>query len=230
MSRDRRFEYDKGPTLEDERETAAESDEPDEDDRNEPVRGARPVATVAPWKGGIAAGVSAFGVMVAAFYQLVSALGATGAYSQDGNGPSDWVMTGLTALANHGVAIQRDGEPIEGIGTFSFGLTPYVTGLVPAVILTITGYLLVRYVRLETRREAGLALGSLVASYVVPTIGLATITRWTPEQGADAAQEMTTIAAATGVGAVSAVASTALVFAAIGAGVAALPQLLPADR
>lgn len=229
MSSDRRFEYETGPELETERD-AAERDERTREDEQSEADDGRPVAVVAPWKGGTVAGVSAFGVMFAAFYQLISAFSATGGYSQGDTGPSDWVAASLASLANHGVTILQDGEPMEGFATLTLGLTPYVTGIVPAVILAVAGYLLVRYVRLESRRDAGLALGSLVASYVVLTGSLSLIARWTPEQGSGATQETTTISAAADFGAIVAIGGTALVFAAIGAGVAALPQLLTARR
>lgn len=228
MSSDRRFEYDKGPDLEDETEDEEPASGDSDEERPEPDR-RRATIPVAPWKGGLVAGSSAFVVVVAAFYQLVSALAARGAYGGSDGGPGAVVATSLTVAANHGVRILQDGEPLEDFIGLQPGFIPYVTGLVPAVVLATAGYLLVRYVRLETRRAVGLAVGTLVASYVVLLTGLTTIAEWTPD-GEDAAADAPTIAAATDLGAVVAIGTTAVAFVAVGAAVATVPRLAETTR
>ncbi|WP_254762493.1 hypothetical protein [Natrinema marinum] len=227
MSSDRRFEYDKGPRLEDER----ESDEDDADDEceEEPTDTRYPRQrrlAVPPWKAGAVSGIGAFVTVVAVTYQLVGAMFAGGLFSGMEDRPSRVVITGLIALGSHGAPIERGEEAIQGAYGVIRGLTTNVTALVPAVVLLIAGYLLVRSVRLETRREAGLALGSLLLSYVVLTAGLATIGRWTPTGD----RETETIAVAIEPSLFAAIGGTAVVFTAIGAGVAAVPRLLAAER
>ncbi|MBZ6494964.1 hypothetical protein [Natrinema longum] len=233
MSSDRRFEYDKGPDLEAaESTTGTDSDGDDEGNRDEPAESDRRVAIVAGWKAGTVAGVSAFAVCFAVIYQIVGSMYAMGAYSGGETDPSRVVIAGLTSLASHGVTIEEGGEPIEAAVRYaaSAGLTSHVTALVPPVILAVAGFLLVRYVHLRTRRVAGLALGSLVGSYVVLMTGLSMIARWTPERTANGTDEAATIAAATDLGAVLSIGTTALVFVAVGAAVAGLPRLLAVDR
>ncbi|ELY65743.1 hypothetical protein [Natrinema versiforme] len=227
MSTDRRFEYDKGPSLEDEE--PADSDPNAHDEPPEPDESGRATIDVAPWKGGAVAGTSAFTVMVAAFYQLVSGFTAMGGYGGSDGGPGAIVMTSLSASANHGVRILQDGEPIDEFLTLRMGFVPSVTGLVPAVVLAVAGYLLVRYVRLETRRAAGLAVGTLVASYVVLLTGLTTIAEWTPD-GEAATADAPTIAAATDLGTVVTIGTTTVAFVAVGAAVAAVPRLAGTTR
>lgn len=225
MSSDRRFEYEKGPRLDDERESAENDGErADEAESTDPKGNERAMVTVVPWKAGAVAGASAFAVVFAVLYRLAAAMDAAGAFGVE-NKPSRIVIAGLLDLANHGVMIEQGGEPISRVFRATGGLASHVTPLIPVVVLIATGYLLVRYVRLETRREAGLAVGSLVLCYAVPTAGLAAIARWTPEASGRAGQEAEPIAVAMGPSLFVAVGGTALVFAAIGAGVAALPQL-----
>ncbi|MDS0476270.1 hypothetical protein [Natrinema sp. 1APR25-10V2] len=229
MSSDRRFEYDKGPQLEDEREsdageTGGDSDDGDESaDERYPRR--RRVA-VPPWKVGAVSGIGAFVVVVAVTYQLVGAMFAGGLFSGIEDRPSRAAITGLVALGSHGATIERGNETIQGAYGVVRGLTTNVTALVPVVVLLVTGYLLVRIVRLETRREAGLALGSLLLSYVVLTAGLATVARWTPEGGGD----VETLAVSIDPSLFAAVGGTAVVFTTIGAGIAALPRQLATER
>lgn len=231
MSAERRFEYDEGPDLADERPADDGTDGDAGEERPEPEERRPTGIAVAPWKGGLVAGASAFAVVVAAFYQLVSAFTATGRYGGSDGGPSSLVMASLAASANHGVRILQDDEPIGefGIRSFQAAFNPYVTGLVPAVVLAVAGYLLVRYVRLETRREAGLAVGTLIASYVVLVTGLTAVAEWTPD-AEEAVADAPTIAAATGLGAVVAIGTTALAFVAVGAAVAAVPRLAKMAR
>lgn len=233
MSSDRRFEYDKGPDLEDEREEPADESDDDSDDDGEPVgttRHGRTRLDVPPWKAGAVSGVSAFVVVVAATYQLVGAMFAGGMFGGAEDQPSRWVVAGLATLGSHGATIEHGDETIRGAFGFIRGLTSHVTALVPIVVLAVAGYLLVRFVRLETRREAGLAFGSLILCYVVPTAALAGIARWTPEMDADGAQEAETIAVAMEPSLLVAIGGTALTFVAIGAGIAAFPRLLSADE
>ncbi|ELY78817.1 hypothetical protein [Natrinema pallidum] len=226
MSQNRRFEYDKGPRLEDDTTPPESDDDADADERPAPDAGDRRIA-VAPWKAGSVAGVSAFVIVFAAFYQLITAYAATGSYGQGDSGPSNWVIAGLTTLANHGAAIQQGGEPIDGIGMYPVGLVPSVSALIPAVVLLAAGYFLVRYVALETRREAGVAVGAFLVSYVVLAVGLAVLAQWTPGTGTEGMEEGA-ITAATDLSLIVTVGGTVLTFALLGAGVAALPRLRPA--
>ncbi|SEQ74476.1 hypothetical protein [Natrinema salaciae] len=228
MSSDRRFEYDKGPDLADE-EPVAEGDDGD-DDENDPAGGAtqrgRTRFAVPPWKAGAVSGVSAFAVVLAATYQLVGAMFGGGMFGGVEAQPSRWVVTGLVTLGSHGATIKQGEETIRGGFGFVRGLTSHVSALVPIVVLVVAGYLLVRYVRLETRRDGGLALGSLVLCYVVPTAALAGIARWTLETDTNGAQEAETIAVAMDSSLFVAIGGTALTFVVVGAGIAAVPRLL----
>lgn len=238
MSSERRLEYEKGPRLEDDGESddegsgtdAGESGGGDGDDSE---RAARPEVTVPSWTAGLIAGTSAFVVVSAMIYQVVAAVLAAGSFGGAETQPSRTVMAGLATLANHGAVLEVNGEPIEGTvgGLYPVGLVTNFTPLVPIIVLSGTGYLLVRYVRIETRRDAGLAVGACVSSYTALMIGLATVTEWTPEAessgaGSGASAEPETIAVATDVATVVTVSRTALVFVLLGAVVAALPRLL----
>ncbi|WP_226004748.1 hypothetical protein [Natrinema salinisoli] len=230
MSSDRRFEYEKGPDLEDEEPITERDDDGDEDEPagDAPRRG-RTRFAVPPWKAGAISGASAFAVVLAATYQLVGAMFAGGMFSGVEEQPSRLVVTGLVTLGSHGATLEQDEEVIRGAFGFIRGLTSHVSALVPIVVLVVAGYLLVRYVRLETRQEAGLALGSLVLCYVLPTAALAAIARWTPED-TGGAQEAETIAVATDLSLVATIGGTALTFVVIGAGIAAVPRLLAATE
>lgn len=223
MSNDRRFEYEKGPRPEDVQSLDESEDGSDDDPSDERDRLAGPIASLVA---GLVSGVAAFATMLAITYQLVASKDAAGYYGgAEGEGPTRWVMTRLTGLANHGAPIEVGGEPMEG--TFAVrsytGLASDITALVPVVVLLAVGYLLVRYVRLESRLDAGVAVGSSVASYVVLAVVIARNTEWTPE--GDEAEPLTV---ATDAGAIMALTRTALVFVVIGAAVAALPRILEA--
>ncbi|WP_408956695.1 hypothetical protein [Natrinema sp. 74] len=177
------------------------------------------------------AGTSAFAVCLAVLYQLAASMDAVGRFGSGENGPSRFVIAGLTDLVNHGVVLERGGEPIEiGVGSSnSAGFSSHVTALVLPLVLAAAGYLLVRSVRLETRREARLAIGSLVACYAVLTAGLATVARWTP-QVADSEPNAEAIGAPIDFGTLLTISRTAFTFAVIGAVVAALPRLLASSE
>lgn len=229
MSSERRFEYDKGPDLEDE-EPAAENDTDGDgsDPVDAPPRG-RTQLPVPPWKAGAVSGASAFAVVFAVTYQLVGAMFAGGLFGGAEDQPSRWVTTGLVMLGSHGATIEHGEETIRGAFGFVRGLTSHVSALVPIVVLVVAGYLLVRSVRLETRQDAGLALGSLIACYIVPTAALAALARWTPETSPNSAQEAETIAIATDLSLIVAIGGTTITFVAIGAAIAAVPGLLAAE-
>lgn len=230
MTQKKQFEYEKGPRPDENRPTVDGSDEsgsPDEPDMPDPLdesSGGRGRSVVVA---GLAFGAAAFAGVFALMYQLAAMMDVMGAFSVE-EGPSRTVIAGLTNLASHGATIEVDGEPIEaGIAvTPMSGLSSHVSALIPPVVLFAAGYLLVRHVRLETRQEGALAVGSLVASYAVLTVGLATRSRWAPEGGIDDQTE--TIAVATDFLTVLTVTRTALVFAVLGAGIAALPRVLEA--
>ena len=230
MSSGRRLEYEKGPRLEDDGESDAESPEnerAESDSGDEPEPAGRPRANVPPWAAGLVSGTGAFAVVFAVFYQVVAAMAATGRFGGAETEPSRTVLAGLLSLANHGAVIELNGEPIEtGMRTaFTVGLASHITALIPMIVLVVGGYLLVRHVRLETRREAGIAIGTCIASYVALTVVLAATSEWAPEE-APANGGPETIAVATDVTTVVAVSRTALVFVLLGAAVAALPRLL----
>ncbi|WP_137291109.1 hypothetical protein [Natronorubrum halophilum] len=234
MSSNRRFEYDKGPRIEDEQEadeSERDADGSETDGQSESPDRNRPHVAVPPWKAGIVSGVSAFAVVFAATYQLAASMDATGAFAGLEDGPSRWVLAGLTSLASHGAAIELDGEPIEGVfgSPYTPGLASDVSALIPVAVLLVAGYLLVRYVSLETVREGALAVGSMVASYVVLAVGLAMVTSWTPPADDDTGDGPETISIATDLDTVVAVSRTALVFVLIGAAIAAVPRVLEAS-
>lgn len=222
MSSNRRFEYEKGPTLEDE-DPIIESDSDDDEDESPDRRDGRRLVA-APWKAGSVAGVGAFAIVFAVTYQLVGAMFAGGMFAGVEDRPSRWVVTGLVTLGSHGATIDRGGEAIGGAFGIIRGLTTHVTALVPVVVLAIAGYLLVRYVRLETRREAAVALGSLSLSYLALAVVLSVLARWTPGEGADAE----TIRVSTDAAMLLTTTGTVVAFVAVGAAVAALPRLLEA--
>jgi hypothetical protein len=230
MSSDRRFEYEKGPDLEDEpipEESDTGGDESDSNDGRD-WQGRRLV--LSPWKAGALSGASAFVVVFAVTYQLVGAMFAGGLFAGVGDQPSRWTTTGLAILGSHGATIEHGDETIRGaFGAFR-GLVTQVTALVPVILLLAAAYVLVRYVRLETAREAGLALGSLILCYVVPTVGLVTIARWTAEGNSSGGQEPRAIAVAADPSLLVAIGGTAIAFVAIGAAVAALPRVLAATE
>lgn len=225
MSSNRRFEYEKGPDLEDEP-VPEESDTGGDESGSNDGRDGRRRLTVSPWKAGALTGVSAFAVVFAVTYQLVGAMYAGGLFAGVGDKPSRLTATGLTILGSHGATIDHGDETIRGaFGAFR-GLTTHVSALVPVVVLLGAAFLLVRYVRLETHREAGRTLGSLVLCYVGSTAGLVTVARWTAEGGSGGPREPKTIAVAADPSLLVAIGGTALTFVAIGAAVAALPRLL----
>lgn len=227
MSSDRRFEYDTGPRVEDglDGETDA-ADGPDDGngDGDGPTETDGSAGIVASAAAGIGWGAGAFAVVFAAIYQVTAARLAMGGFISAETDVSQLGLTGVTMLASHGGTIEVDGEPIEGAApaTYTAGLVNDITALLPAVVLVVAGSLLVRYVALETGLEAVLGLGGLVAGYVALGLVLAPIASWTPEEGPDAE----TIAVAADLGTALGVARTALVFALVGAAIAALPRLL----
>ena len=79
-------------------------------------------------------------------------------------------------------------------------------------------------------RSAGVLVGTLTASYVVPLVALGTVTRWAPEESDPAAGEVGPQPEALSIAVdASMVLSTTLsvaLFVSLGAAVAALPRLL----
>ncbi|QSX00676.1 hypothetical protein [Haloterrigena alkaliphila] len=223
MSSDRRFEYEKGPRLEEVNSSGeSESDDGADGGADERARSVGPIPAVLA---GFGAGATAFATVLAVLYQLVASMDAAGYFSSGEAEPGRWVMTRLIGLANHGATLEVGGDPIEsGISIrLTSRLVSHVTALIPAAVLLAAGYLLVRHVRLETRREIGLAVGSLVASYVALALVVAGTTEWTPE-----GDDVETLAVATDVGTAVSITRTALVFVGIGAAIAALPRILEA--
>lgn len=220
MSSGRRYET--GPSLEDDRASSdTDGDGTGENESNERSDGRRQVL-VAPWKAGAASGVSAFALVFLVSFQLVGVMFAGGLFRAESQ-PSRWIATGWTMLASHGATVEIGEETIRGgFGTVR-SITSHVTALVPVIVLLVAGYLVVRYVRLETRREAGIALGSFSVSYLALAVGLSMVATWTPE-GADAE----TISVPTDWAMLLTTAGTVVAFVAIGAAVAALPRLLEA--
>ncbi|MFC6766397.1 hypothetical protein [Natrinema soli] len=219
-------QYETGPSLEDEREFDESEDDGDGGDDNDPtdVPGRRwRRLTVPPWKAGIASGVSAFAVVYAVAYHFVTVLIATSGTGAEDE-PSRWVLAGLVTLGSHGAPIEQGGESIGFGFRMGQGFISHVTALVPVVVLLVTGYLLVRYVRLETRTDAGLALGSFGLSYLAIAVGLSLIATWTPE-GADPEP----ITVPTDASLLLTIGGTVVFFVAIGAAVAAVPRLLADD-
>lgn len=227
MSSERRFEYDKGPRLADETERASDGDDDgidaEADGDPEPSSAVAPRSTivVSPWKVGLCLGVSAFATVFAVCYQLASGLASGDAP------PGRWVLSCFTMLGSHGATIEEGGEPIRAISGQYLSLVSHVSVLVPIAVLALAGYLLVRYVRLETPRDVGLAVGSLVSSYVVPTLALAQFATWTPEEAAaGGSADAATVVVPLDVSLVLTVAVATLVFAGLGGAIAGFPRLL----
>lgn len=230
MSGERRLEYDKGPSLEDEErppEESADRDTGEGGEGTEPADDGRPSVVLAPWKAGAISGIGAFALVFVTIYQLVGAMFATGMFTRAENEPSQWVIAGLTVLGSHGATIEDSGEPIQGAYAPTGLLTSHVSALLPIVILALVGYLTVRYVRLETSRDAGLAIGTAVASYVALATVLALLATWAPEADEFAPDaDPNTIAVAVDASMLLSTAFSVLLFVTLGAAVAALPRLL----
>ncbi|TYL39575.1 hypothetical protein CV102_04585 [Natronococcus pandeyae] len=230
MSDERRLEYDKGPALEDEERAPEENDDPDTDEGSEgtePTGDGRLIVALAPWKAGTLSGVGAFALVFAATYQLVGAMFATGMFARAENEPSQWAIAGLTMLGSHGATIEENGEPIQGAYAPTGLLTSHVSALLPVVILALVGYLLVRYVPLETVKDAGFAIGTTVASYAVLATVLALLATWAPEADEFAPEaEPDAIAVTVDASMLFSTTFSVLLFVTFGAAVAALPRLL----
>lgn len=229
MSGERRLEYDKGPSLEQD-EPAGDADDrgSDEDgeNRDDPASAGRRVVICPSWMAGLVSGAGAFAAVFAVTYQLARAMTAAGSFSGAENDPSQWAITGITMLGSHGGSIEEGGEPIDVFVPQGF-FTSHVSALVPVVVLAIAGYLLVRHVRLETRVDGAVAFGAMALSYVVLAVALARVATWSPQEsvtgtGDDAA----VIAVATDASLVVSTGVTVLVFATLGAAIAAIPRLL----
>ncbi|WP_306054574.1 hypothetical protein [Natronococcus wangiae] len=230
MSGERRLEYDKGPALEDEERAPEGTGEPDVDERDErpePTRDGRPTVAIAPWKAGSLLGAGTFVLVFAVTYQLVGAMFATGMFARAENEPSRWVIAGLTMLGSHGATIEENGEPIRGAYAPTGLLASHVSALLPVVAFALAGCLLVRYVRLETAKDAGIALGAAVASYVILSAVLALLSTWAPEEPEFAPEaDPNVIAVAVDGSLFLSTGSTAALFVALGAAIAAVPRLL----
>ncbi|QCS40893.1 hypothetical protein [Natrinema versiforme] len=220
-------QYETGPSLEDEREPDESEDGGDGGNGDDPTDGPRRrrrKLAVSPWKAGLASGVSAFAVVYAVAYHFVSVLIAVSGTGADDE-PSRWILAGLVTLGSHGAPIEQGGESIGFGFRMGQGFLSHVTALVPVVVLLVAGYLLVRSVRLETRSDAGLALGSFGLSYLAIAVGLSLIATWTPE-----GTNPEPITVPTDVSFFLTIGGTVVVFVAIGAAVAAVPRLLADDR
>lgn len=233
MSGDRRLEFDKGPSLEDEEQDATEPTDADDEDAgqaNPGDRGGRVVIDEAPWKAGVFSGVSAFAVTFLILYQLVESLFAAGTFTQVENEPGQWVIAGFTMLGSHGATLEEGGEPMQGAFAYVGSLVSHVSALVPIVVLVVAGYLLVRYVRLETVTAAGQAVGTMVVSYVVLTVVLGLFATWSPEETdtgpTGTGNEPETLAVAVDGSVLFSTTSSALLFVTLGGAIAALPRLL----
>jgi hypothetical protein len=233
MSTERRLEYDKGPSLEDESQGSDRRDGPDDgdDDPDRSIeRGRRPPVEAPPWAVGAASGLGAFAAVFLVSYQLAGSLFGTGLFAQVENEPSRWVVSSFTMLGSHGAVIVEGEEAARGLYAPMGMFASHVTALVPLLVLGLVGYLLARYVRLETARSAGVLVGTLTATYVVPLVALGTVTRWAPEESDPGAGEVGSEPGMLSVAVdVSMVLSTTLsiaLFVSLGAAVAALPRLL----
>ncbi|ELY59221.1 hypothetical protein C491_07766 [Natronococcus amylolyticus DSM 10524] len=228
MSTERRLEYDKGPSLEDE---PGDDDPNDGDDPERTAeRSGRPTVEAPAWAVGVASGVIAFAAVFLMSHQLAGSMFGTGLFTQVENEPSRWMMSSFTMLGSHGAVIVEGEEAAHGLYAPMGMFASHVSALVPPLVLGVVGYLLARYVRLETLSDAGILVGTLTATYVVPLVALGTATQWVPEESDPAAgevgaeQEVLSIAVD-----VSMVVSTTLsvaLFVSLGAAVAVLPRLL----
>ncbi|WP_293032157.1 hypothetical protein [Natronococcus sp.] len=229
MSTKRRLEYDKGPSLEDESPEDDPNDGDGDPDRSV-ERDRRPTVEAPPWAVGAALGLGAFAAVFLASYQLAGSLFGTGLFAQVENEPSQWVISSFTMLGSHGAVIMEGEEAARGLHAPMGMFASHVSALVPLLVLGLVGYLLARYVRLESLRSAGVLVGTLTATYVVPLVALGTVTQWAPEESDPAAGEVGSepemLSVAVDVSMVLSTTLSVALFVSIGAAVAALPRLL----
>jgi hypothetical protein len=150
------------------------------DDERHPSRRRR-VVVHSPWKGGPGLGVGSFAIVFTVFYH-VSAAGLQSSFGgTEADEPSQWIVAAFSMLSSAGGTLEYGGEPLEpGQKLPALVATDLMTAI-SILLLGAAGYLLVRYVCLETPRHVALALETATASYVALAVALATLARWSPE-------------------------------------------------
>lgn len=175
-------------------------------------------------------GPVAFALSALLSAQLAAAMFASGMFAQAENEPSQWVIAAFTLLGSHGAGLEQGGEPIQGAYAPTGLITSHVSALVPVVVLATTGYLLVRYVRLETLADAGQLFGTLTASYVALAVAVGAVAQWSPADGepdpGEVGPDPETLSVAVDLSSVLSVTATVVLFVVLGAAIAALPRLL----
>lgn len=190
MLTDRRLEYDKGPSLEDE-EPADPAD--DADGPGAPSRMSL-ILDDLPWKAGSVAGFGAFAIVYVVTFQLVNAVyGSLTMVSEIEIGPG--TIAGIVTLISHGARLEQGG------GRFRYGIdvlflfAPLLVALVALLVLFTTGYALVRYVGPETARETAITAAAIVPGYALAAVGTALLATHEPGSSAEAARQNTGVEA-----------------------------------
>ena len=234
---DRQLEYDKGPEYDtgpaaDEQENGTDSDDAsssgDDPGRGEPglVESASRSSRI-----GLGFGVGSFVAVYAVLYHVIGSMFAAGLFTGGDQEPSRWVITGISMLVSHGATMLNGEEPVQTGYSIYTSLSSHLTALVPVVVLSIAGYLLVRTLREasieEMIRNSAIAGTICTASYVVLSVVLATISIWDLEESdteitsvAPGANEAETIAVAVDSSLVLTTAGTVLTFTLLGGTVA----------
>ncbi len=190
---DRQLEYDKGPAV-DEQETATDSDDAaprdDASSGNGGDSGHEELGLVESarrsGKAGLGFGVGSFVVVYALSYQLAAAMFSGGMFAGAEDQPSRWIVAGLTMLGSHGAQIIEGEESVQMAFSVYGSLTSHVSAFVPVLVLSLAGFLLVRYLRTsrfeETVRNSAIAGSVFVSSYVLLAVALAEVATWAPEE------------------------------------------------
>ncbi|AHG01171.1 hypothetical protein HALLA_18735 [Halostagnicola larsenii XH-48] len=234
---DRQLEYDKGPAYDtgpavDEQEDGTDSDDASRSD-DDPGRGESGLVESAGRSSrvGLGFGVGSFVAVYAVLYHLIGTMFATGLFTAGEQEPSRWVITGISMLVSHGATMLNGEEPVQTGYSIYTSLSSHLTALVPVVVLSIAGYLLVRTLweasLEETVRNSAIAGMVCTASYVVLSVVLATISIWDLEgesggtaSGAAGTGEAEAITVAVDSSLVLTTAGTVLTFTLLGGAVA----------
>lgn len=173
---ERRLEYDKGPSLEDD-EPANDRD----DDEPSPSIGLEGV----PWKVSSVAGVGAFAAVYAVAFQLVNAVyGFSPPENELEIGRA--TAAGLLTLGSHGATID------PAMDWFRYGLqvlllfAPLLVALTALVVLIGTGYAVTRYVGPDSLGETVATAACVVPGYFLAAVLTARVATHTPELPDDA--------------------------------------------
>lgn len=222
--------YDKGPPI-DELENRTDSDASSSDGGPGRDGSGLVESAIRSSRVGLGFGVGSFVAVYAVLYHVVGTMFATGLFAAGDQEPSRWVITGISMLGSQGATIVNGTEPLQTSYSIYSSLSSHLTALVPVVVLSVVGYLLVRTLRetsLEETVRNGVIAGTVcTASYVVLSVVLALISVWNPEEAdteitgaAPGANELETITVAVDSSLVLTTAGTVLTFTLLGGAIA----------